>query len=451
MNSDPPVIAAGGADIAPDRTWRENVRKPARLEVELAEKLRLQRLLADISTHFAGLPSAQVDEGIEQTQRLIVETLGLDRSTLWQIDPQNGDELVLTHCWQRPAWPPLPQGISTAGRLPWSCAQVMKGEMIRFDRVQDLPPEAAIDAEAFQELGPKSNVTFPLMTHGRTFGALAFATLGEEREWRDDEIAELKLVAQIIGNVVSRERAELREEQLREELAHAMRMAALGEMAATLAHELNQPLTAILCNAQAARRFLASGRATPEELGAILDDIVRDDKRAGSVIHNLRTMVSKGPKQVERCCLNELASEVSVLLRSVFIEEKIDVRLTLAPGLPAVEAVRVELQQVLVNFLLNAVQAMRDTPSGHRIIEIETARVKEGVVVSVLDRGRGIAPECLTKIFEPFVSSKASGLGMGLSICRRIVENHGGRIVAASRLEGGAIFTATLPASGTPA
>ena len=111
----------------------------------------------------------------------------------------------------------------------------------------------------FRLHGPKSNVTIPLIANGRIFGALAFATLGAERKWREDEIAELKLIAQIIGNVVGRQRAELREEQLRDELAHAMRVATLGELAAALAHELNQPLAAILSNAQAARRFIAGG------------------------------------------------------------------------------------------------------------------------------------------------------------------------------------------------
>jgi hypothetical protein len=143
------------------------------------------------------------------------------------------------------------------------------------------PPKLHATLEVFRIHGPKSNVTIPLVTNGRVFGALAFASLAAERKWREDEIAELKLVAQIIGNVVARQRAELREEQLRDQLAHAMRVASLGELVAALAHELNQPLAAILSNAQAARRFLGSGTIDVAELQAILDDIVRDDKRAG--------------------------------------------------------------------------------------------------------------------------------------------------------------------------
>ena len=164
-----------------------------------------------------------------------------------------------------------------------------------FTSIDDLPPEAARDLESFRIHGPKSNVTIPLIANGQVFGALAFATLGKERKWREDEIAELKLVAQIIGNVLGRQRAEDRAEQLRTEIAHSTRAAMLGELAAALAHELNQPLTAILSNAQAARRFIADGAIEVDELRAILDDIIRDDKRAGGVIHNLRGMLNNTP------------------------------------------------------------------------------------------------------------------------------------------------------------
>ena len=244
----PRQFVAIGADITEQK----------RVEAELAEKLRLQQLLAELSTRFVALQSEHVDAAIEETQRLIVETLGLDRSTLWQL-AEHGPGMVCTHCWQRPGWPPLPPRFATEDKLPWSQAKILRGEVICFTSLDDLPPEAARDVETFRLHDPKSNVTIPLIANGQVFGALAFATLGAERNWREDEIAELKLVAQIIGNVVGRQRAELREEQLRNELAHAMRVASLGELAATLAHELNQPLAAILSNAQAARRFIADG------------------------------------------------------------------------------------------------------------------------------------------------------------------------------------------------
>jgi PAS domain S-box-containing protein len=421
-----------------------DITEQKRVEAELAEKLRLQRLLAELSSRFVALPSEHVNAAIEETQRLIVETLGLDRSTLWQL-VKHGPGMVLTHCWQRPGWPPLPLHFYTNGMLPWARARVTRGEIVCFTSLDELPPDAARDVEIFRLYGPKSNVTIPLIANGQVFGAIAFSTLGVERTWREDEIAELKLVAQIIGNVVGRERAEMREEQLRGELAHAMRVAALGELAAALAHELTQPLAAILSNAQAARRFLADGEAELAELRAILDDIVRDDKRAGNVIHNLRAMVSKRPAMREACCLNELVREVLELMNGETIAERIEVRHTLAPVLPRVEAARVELQQVLVNLLINAIHAMKDTLPESRFIDIETRTEAENVVVSIRDRGHGIPPERLAGVFDPFFSTKANGLGMGLSICRRIIENHAGRIEARNEAEGGASFRFALP------
>jgi signal transduction histidine kinase len=412
----------------------------------LAEKLRLERLLSELSARFAGLPSAQVDAAIEDTQRLIVETLGLDRSTLWKL-AENGPGMVCTHYWQRPEWPPIPPCFRSDERLPWMQARVLRQEIIAFSSHGELPPEAACDLEVFRLHGPKSNVTIPLIANGQVFGAVAFSTLREERTWREDEVAELKLVAQIISNVVGRQRAEQREEQLRAELAHAMRIASLGELATAIAHELNQPLTAILSNAQAGKRFITNGDLSPAELAAILDDVIRDSKRAGSVIHNLRMMVSKRPNNREMCNINTLVDEVVELLHSEFIGEKIDVRLVLSPKRVQVDAVCVELQQVLVNLLMNAVHAMKGSPLSDRFIQVMTDADGTWATVIIRDRGPGIPQDGQSTVFAPFFSTKPDGLGLGLSICRRIIENHGGRISASNYTEGGACFSFALPLS----
>jgi PAS domain S-box-containing protein len=425
--------------------WAD-ITEQKRIEAELAERLRLQRLLVEISSRFIALPTAQVDSAIEEIQHLIVETMGLDRSTLWQIS-EHGSAMILSHRWQRPGWPTLPLGFSTEGTVPWTYATLMRGEAICFKSVADLPPAAARDIEVIRIHGPKSSVTIPLIASGRTFGALSFSMLGAEREWRADEVAELRLLSQIVGNVVGRQRAELREEQLRSELAHAMRIATLGELATAMAHELNQPLAAILSNAQAARRFLADGKIAPEELRAILDDIIRDDKRAGGVIHNLRSMVGKHPAARESCSLKQLVREVVELMNSEWLTERIEVRFSLAPELPSVEAVRVELQQVLMNLLVNAVQAMKETPTV-RFIEITMRTEPPFVVLSIRDNGHGILPEQLPDVFEPFASTKEDGLGLGLSICRRIIEKHSGRINVRNHEDGGASFTIWLPIAG---
>jgi C4-dicarboxylate-specific signal transduction histidine kinase len=293
-----------------------------------------------------------------------------------------------------------------------------------------------------------SGVSIPLVVNGSVSGALLFGVFDQEREWREDEIIELQMTAQIIGNVIGRQWAERREGQLRAELAHAMRVATLGELAATLAHELNQPLAAILSNAQAARRFIANDAITTEELCSIFDDIVRDDKRAGGVLHNLRAMVSKGPVKRELCCLNELVREVADLMHAEMLREDIAMRMNLIPDPPKVEGARVELQQVLMNLLINSVQAMKDVRPEDRILEVETLSDSHMAMFSIRDHGRGIPPDRLPSIFEPFFTTKPNGLGMGLSICRRILENHGGRIQAENDEPGGARFTVWLPIAG---
>ncbi|HEY3901712.1 MAG TPA: ATP-binding protein [Chthoniobacter sp.] len=414
---------------------------------ELADKLRLQGLLAAISSLFVALPNDRVDSAVEGAQRRIVEAFHFDRSTLWQLTEEKPG-LVLTHCWQRPDRPALPANFETAGMLPWVEAKILGGKSFCFSSLDELPKQAAPEVEVYRAQGVKSNLTIPLIANGEVFGALAFFAVATERIWRKGEIAELKLVAQIVGNAIGRQRAELREEQLRNELAHTMRVATLGEISTALAHELNQPLAAILSNAQAARRFLASGGITDAELGAILADIVRDNKRAASVIHNLHAMVGKQPTARESCCLNELVREVLELMHGEFMEANLEVRPIYAPALPRTLAARVELQQVIVNLLINAIQAMVETPVECRTVTIETFAEVGSVTVRIHDKGHGIPPERLATIFAPFVSTKQGGLGMGLSICRRIIENHHGRIEACVREGGGATFRFSLPTNG---
>jgi signal transduction histidine kinase len=435
----PPAIVPGTA--APDEFSREI----DRLRAELAEKLRLQQLLAELSSHFVGLASAEVDESIEGIQQHIVENLGLDRSTLWQ-SVEGTPGWLCTHRWQRPGFPPLPHSLATEGLLPWSYALLMGGDVLSFASVDELPPEAAADAAAFRHHGPKSNVTFPLSAEGQVFGALAFATLGEERRWTVDELADLRLVAQIIGNVVGRQRAEDRVRSLRAELDRSARATMLGEVAAALAHELSQPLGAILTNAQAARRFVGDGHLDPAELTAILDDIIRDDKRAGGVVHNLRSMLGNAPVVRERMPIDDLVCETAELLRSEALAHGIELRCEPATGCGLVDVAGIEIQQILVNLLLNAIQAMRDTPQPCRRIEVTVGREPEDrVTVRVRDRGPGIPPERLEGIFKPFFTTKPTGLGMGLAICRRLAEAHGGRVHACNAPGGGAEFVLSLP------
>ena len=385
-----------------------------------------------------------MSETIESTQRMVCETLCLERSTLWLFSADDA-EMMLTHYWQRPGSPPVRRNFVTTGNLPWADQQVRNGEPIRFSSLTELPPEAAKDREVLFQHGTKSNVTFPLVSNGRVFGALAFATLTAERRWDDEEVSSLQLIAQIFGHVIGKRQAEQRAEQLREEIQRSARAAVLGELAAALAHEINQPLATILANAQAARRFIASGNADPAEILNILDDIIRDDKRAGEVIRNLRAMLSGSPAPHEPACLNELVTEAIAFLGPDLAGQGVELQLDFTSHPLRIRAARVEIQQLLANLISNATQAMSETPAERRRIIIQTSTSGGMVNVWVRDHGCGIPPEHLDRIFEPFHTTRANGLGMGLAICRRIAEAHHGGIQASNDESGGAVFSFWLP------
>jgi C4-dicarboxylate-specific signal transduction histidine kinase len=218
----------------------------------------------------------------------------------------------------------------------------------------------------------------------------------------------------------------------------------LGELSGSLAHELNQPLVAILSNAQAAQRFLAQTPPRTEQLAAILVDIVKSDHRARAVIQRLRSMLRKEQAQHLRLNLNEVVEESLHLMRSDLLNRGVVVATDLARALPAVSGDRNQLQQVLLNLIMNGCDAMAGLPT--RRLRIGTRRGAQGQVeISVADCGAGIAPADLERIFEPFVSTKAQGLGLGLAICRSIVEAHRGRLWAGNNADGGATLHCELP------
>jgi C4-dicarboxylate-specific signal transduction histidine kinase len=248
-----------------------------------------------------------------------------------------------------------------------------------------------------------------------------------------------------IRDVTEHKRAESEAQQQRLEAAHLSRVAMLGELSGSLAHELNQPLTAILANARAAQRLLASGPPDLTDLREILEDIAQDDRRAGEVIHRLRAFLKKGDAHLRLIDLNEVVEEVLELVHSDLVQRMIRVDAHLAPSLPPVLADRVQLQQVLLNLLLNACDAVGAKPRAQRRLTIVVATIEEGAVqLSLADQGTGIPEELLSRAFEPFVTTKAHGLGLGLAICRSIVTAHGGRLWAENNPEGGATFHLVL-------
>jgi PAS domain S-box-containing protein len=249
----------------------------------------------------------------------------------------------------------------------------------------------------------------------------------------------------IIRDVTERKRAESMLQEQQRELAHLSRVAALGELSGALAHELNQPLAAILANTRAAQRMISGDQQNITEVREILEDIALDDMRAGEVIARLRSLLKKGEIQARLVHLNEIVSEVLDLLHSDLIQRRVSIRTELAPSIPPIMGDRVQLQQVLLNLILNACDAMADQPPRDRRITIGGMLTDRGAVqLTVSDRGPGVAEGQLEQIFEPFMTTKEAGLGLGLAISRSIVTAHGGRLWAGTAPEGGATFLLEL-------
>lgn len=274
----------------------------------------------------------------------------------------------------------------------------------------------------------------------------------ENYRWRILGVAALCLVqtgliVALLLNRAQRRRAEAQAHRQQEELAHISRVSTLGELATSVAHELNQPLGAILSNAEAAEMFLKQDPPPLGEIQAILADIRKDDERAGEVIRRMRTLLRKNTLERQPLEISSVATEVLRLISAKAADSKTTVISELSPHLPPVSGDRIQLQQVLLNLILNAVDAMAEQPSEKRSIVVRANPNDDNTVeLSVQDSGPGIDPTRLPRLFEPFFTTKQSGIGMGLTICRRIVEAHHGRIWAENHLAGGAIFRVTLPA-----
>jgi PAS domain S-box-containing protein len=259
-----------------------------------------------------------------------------------------------------------------------------------------------------------------------------------------DAQARATLLRGVSMDVTERKRAELEVAHHREELAHLSRVSILGELSGSIAHELNQPLAAILSNAQVGSRSLADAPPDLTEMTAIFDDIAADAKRAGGVIHGMRAMFKKNsPEASQAVDVHEAVADTLNLLHSEIVGRKVHVDLRLAELLPPVMAGRVEIQQVLINLILNSLDALKAGTVPARI-EIATARQEGRVIVSVRDNGPGIPAEFMARLFEPFATNKPGGLGLGLAICRRITDRFGGELSAENHPGGGAVFRMVL-------
>jgi PAS domain S-box-containing protein len=252
-------------------------------------------------------------------------------------------------------------------------------------------------------------------------------------------------------DVTQRRRAEEARLDAQNQLAHVHRVTAMGQLAASIAHEVNQPIAATVTNAQAALRWLDRRPADLEEVRQALARIAKDGHRAAEVIDEIRALIKKAPPRKDRLEINGAIHEVIALTRGEAVKNGVSVQTELIDGLPLIEGDRVQLQQVILNLIINAFEAMSGISEGVRELLISTRKAEpDGVLVAVRDSGPGLAPATLERLFESFYTTKPGGLGLGLSICRSIIEAHGGRLWACANVPCGAIFQFTVPAHPVP-
>jgi signal transduction histidine kinase len=419
------------------------------------ERVRFETLLADLSATFVKIPASEVDRQIETGLRQVVEVLGLDRSGLGEISPDG--QLVITHSYEVPGVPPSPRVIVDA-QMPWYAEQVRLGRFLRLARLpDDLPTEAGREREYCLQSGLKSNLAIPLHIMGCLVGGIGFASFRSFRDWPDDLIQQLRLIGDIFTNALARKwadealkRAEealkLAEEQarkLRDELAHATRLELASQLTSSIAHEVNQPLCAIASNAETALDLLDSGDT--EEVKLALKDICSDARRGSEVIGCIRSMVKKAEPSRIAHCFGSVIDEIAPLLRREAAARGVELRIDPDTNDVKVVCDRVQLQQVVLNLVLNAVEAVSVATVGPPVVRIRIWSEGNGARVSVEDSGVGLSPEDCERIFAPFFTTKSTGLGMGLTISRSLIAAHGGKLWATPRNEGGTTVQFQLP------
>ncbi|MFL5246330.1 MAG: sensor histidine kinase [Myxococcales bacterium] len=419
-------------------------------QAQRSESSRLFALLQRISSELIRSAQGELARAIDSAIADMGQALSADRALIATRDA-NGN--VVQYAWHRNG---------TNGRRSTSDGDpldlALGGLQLEDTLVCDNRKRLPVTLRAPKQLKISSAIVVPL-NGGKTEGVLALAAKSP-RSWRPDAVAATERLADLLSaglermatqsslgkEQAKRVHAEAETLKLRDQLAHAGRVSMLGELAASLAHELNQPLTAIYTNAQAAQRFLDRSRPDLSEALNALHDLGQDCRRAGDVLGRLRQMFRR--HETERVPLGAgvLVEHVLMLLHEDAVARGVEIKLDVEPDLPLVRGDRVQLEQVLMNLLVNAFEAVAGIPSGPKQVTVR-AYARDGFVeVAVLDSGKGIARNELERIFEPFFTRKPNGMGMGLAICRTIVEAHGGRISADNRSERGAVFELSLPA-----
>jgi signal transduction histidine kinase len=363
--------------------------------------------------------------------RLFEET-GLRRVAL------RGDPLLVSHVW---SFPVLAEKGSFLGRLATSRLPT------------HIPDLAALEGDHRDDFlikwvnaGVRTCLVVPLLKDNEIVGIITLARK-QVQPFTDKQISLFRDFAAQATIALESTRLERQYREAQMALAHANRVATMGQLTASIAHEIKQPIATARNNARAALNFLDKSPPDVTEVREALTCIVNDADRTSDVVDRIGSLIKKAPPRKEVVDLNAAILEVTALIRSEAVKTGVTVSTRLAGELPRIQCDRVQLQQVMLNLIVNAIQSMSGVEDGNRELDISTASIEpESVCVAVRDTGHGLRPESLPRLFEPFYTTKPDGMGMGLSICCSIIEAHGGRLWATGCEPRGALFQFTIPA-----
>ncbi|MEJ8826125.1 ATP-binding protein [Variovorax humicola] len=424
-------------------------RKRAHEELELA--VGFERLASGILASLVLSRHGEENQAIALGLRQIGEFVGAERVALWHIN--DGVPFGVAQQWYADGF----AGVAAQGKapeLPWIRALISGGSVVRISHLSDIPPGGQADAATLRQIGVRSLLAVPIAAEGSNAGALTLASIAREHEWPDALTPGVTLLAEVFANLHEREAVERRKlaaeveaAHWRERLAHLVRVHTAGEMSVALAHEINQPLYAIENYALAARRRAAEAAPDMPRVLDLLDKVIGQATRAGDVVTRMRDMVQRHDLEPKLIDIKRAVTECLDMVKMDCELRDIDIGLASGNSLPAVVVDEIHLQQVILNLLRNAMEAIEGAPPGGAREITVALRLNEcdEVLVEVADRGIGIAEGDLERIFGSFYSTKSNGLGVGLAICRKLIEAHGGKLWASHRGGGGAIFSFTLP------